>query len=79
MSIPTSNCVKALVEDLLDLKLLGRLSKEDLVAREAKYHSKCFLNLFNGHRKHIRNTTMESNDSQDNFIEGMNNPYLFRT
>ena len=71
--------MKALVEDLLDLKLLGRLSKEDLVAREANNHSKCFLNLFNGHRKHVRNTTMESNDSQDNLIEGVNNPYLFQT
>ena len=71
--------MKALVEDLQDLKMLGKLIEEDLVASEAKYHSKCFLNLFNRHCKHICNTTMESNDNQDNFIESMSNPYIFQT
>ena len=79
LSIPTSNCVKAMTEDLEDLKLLGKLSDGDMVATEAKYHSKCFLNLFNRHRKHIRNSTVESNNNQDNFIEGMNKPYIFQT
>ena len=74
LSIPTSNRVKAMAEDLEDLKLLGKLSEGDMVTTEAKYHSKCFLNLFNRHRKHIRNTTVESNNNQDNFIEGMNKP-----
>ena len=73
--------MKAIAEDLEDLKLLGKLSEVDMVTTEAKYHSKCFffLNLFNRHRKHIRNTTVESNDNQDNFIEGMNRPYIFQT
>ena len=79
MSIPTSNCVKAMAEDLENLKLLGKLSEGDMVSTEAKYHSKCFLNLFNRHRKHIRNTIVESKDNQDNFIEGMNKPYIFKT
>ena len=52
LSIPTSNRVRAMAEDLEDLKLLGKLSEGDMVATEAKYHSKCFLNLFNRHRKH---------------------------
>ena len=57
LSIPTSNRVKAMAEDLVDLKLLGKLSEGDMVATEAKYPGKCFLNLFNRHCKHIRNTT----------------------
>ena len=52
LSIPTSSRVKAMAEDLEDLKLLGKLREGDIVAKEAKYHSKCFLNLFNRHRKH---------------------------
>ena len=79
LSIPTSNRVKAMAEDLEDFKLLGKLSEGDMVAAEARYHSKCFLNLFNRHRKHIRNTTVESNDNQDNFIESMNKRYSFQT
>ena len=79
LSIPTSNRVKAMPEDLEDFKLLGKLSEGDMVTTEAKYHSKCFLNFFNRHRKHIRNTTVESNDNQDNFIESMNKHYIFRT
>ena len=54
LSIPTSNRVKAMAEDLEDFKLLGKLSEGDMVTTEAKYHNKCFLNLFNRHRKHIR-------------------------
>ena len=79
LPIPTSNRVKAVAEDLQDLKLLGKLIEGDMVATEAKCYSKCFLNLFNRHRKHIRNTTVESNDNQDNFIEGMNKFYIFQT
>ena len=59
--------------------MLGKLSEGDMVTTEAKYHSKCFLNLFNRHDKHIHNTTVESNDNQDDFIEGMNKPYIFQT
>ena len=79
LSIPTSNRVQAMAEDLEDLKLLGKFSEGDMVATEAKYHNKCFLNLFNCHRKHICNTTVDSNNNQDNFIEGMNKPYIFQT
>ena len=79
LSIPTSNHVKAMAEDLEDLKLLGKFREEDMVTTEAKYYSKCFLNLFNHHSKHICNTTVESNDNQDNFIEGINKPYIFQT
>ena len=42
LSIPTSNRVKAMAEDLDDLKLLGKFSEGDMVVTEAKYHSKCF-------------------------------------
>ena len=79
LSIPTSNRVRAMGEKLEDLKLLGKLSEGDMAATEEKYHSKWFLNLFNRHRKHIRNSTVESNDNQDIFIEGMNKPYIFQT
>ena len=79
LSIPTSNRVRAMAEKLEDLKLLGKLSEGDMVATEEKYHSKWFLNLFNRHRKHIRNSTVESNDNQNIFIEGMNKPYIFQT
>ena len=79
LSIPTSSRVKAMAEDLEDFKLLGKLSEGDMVTTEAKYHSKCFLNFFNRHRNHIRNTTVESNDNQDNFIESMNKHYIFQT
>ena len=79
LSIPTSNRVKAMAKDLEDLNLLGKLSEGDMVTIEAKQHSKCFLNLFNRHRKHIRKTNVESNDNQEKFIEGMNQPYIFQT
>ena len=79
LSIPTSNRVRAMAEKLEDLKLLGKLSEGDMVATEEKHHSKWFLNLFNRHRKHIRNSTVESNDNQNIFIEGMNKPYIFQT
>ena len=79
LSIPTSNRVRAMAEKLEDLKLLGKLSEGDMAATEEKYHSKWFLNLFNRHRKHIRNSTVESNDNQNIFIEGMNKPYIFQT
>ena len=79
LSIPTSNRMKAMAENLEYLKLLERLSEGDMVTTEAKYHSKCFLNLFNHHCKHICNTTVDPNNNQDNFIEGMNKPYIFQT
>ena len=71
--------MKAIAEDLENLNLLGKLSEGDMVTIEAKQHSKCFLNLFNRHRKHIRKTNVESNDNQEKFIEGMNQPYIFQT
>ena len=62
-----------------DLKLLGKLIEENMVTTEAKYHSKCFLNLLSCHCSHISNTTLESNNNQENFIEGMYKPYIFQT
>ena len=34
-----------------DTELLGRLSAGDMVALEAKYHTKCLLGLYNNARK----------------------------
>ena len=49
-----SNQVKGMANDLGYFRLLAKLSEGDMIATEAKYHSKCFLNLFNRH--HTRKT-----------------------
>ena len=69
MSLSISNRVKAMTNDLGDVRLLAKLSEGDMIATEAKYHSKCFLNLFNRHRNHIRKT--EQPNKEYDFIEGM--------
>ena len=71
LSIQTSNRVKRMAETLGDLKLLGKLSEGDMIATEAKYHSRCFLDLFNRHRKHNRNISMDSKSEQFKFLEGI--------
>ena len=69
MSFSISNRVKAMANDLGDVKLLAKLSEGDMIATEAKYHSKCFLNLFNRHRNHTQKT--EQPNKEYHFIEGM--------
>lgn len=70
LSIPTSNRIKTMAEELNDLKILGKLSEGGMIATEAKYHGKCILKLFNRYRKHTRKTTIDSNSEFD-FIEGI--------
>ena len=70
MSLSISHRVKAMASDLGDTWLLGKLSEGDMVATEAKYHSKCLLDLFNQHRRY-----MERNEKQPmreyDFLEGV--------
>ncbi len=69
MSLSISNRVKAMANALGDTRLLAKLIEGDMIATEAKYHSKCFLNLFNRHRNLMRQT--EQPNKEYDFIEGM--------
>ena len=68
LSIQLSNRVKRMAETFSDLKL-GKLSEGDMIATEAKYHSRCFLHLFNRHRKHTRNIFVDPKSEQYAFLE----------
>lgn len=70
-SIQASNRVQRMAETVGDLKILGKLSEGDMIATEAKYHSRCYLDLFNRHRKHNRNTLVDSNGGEFEFLEGI--------
>ena len=70
LSIQMNNRIRRMAEVLNDCKIVGKLSQGDMIATEAKYHVKCFLNFFNRYRKHTRGTTNDSNN-EFNFIEGM--------
>ena len=69
LSIRLSDRVNGMAQDLRDLKIIGKLSEGDMVATEAKYHSKCLLSYFNKHRQH-KSRTEESGEDCD-FIQGM--------
>ena len=60
-----------MAETVGDLKILGKLSEGDMIATEAKYHSRCYLDLFNRHRKHNRDTLVDSNGGEFEFLEGI--------
>ena len=56
LSFPTRDRVKAVAEDLEGVKLLGRFSEGDMIAKITKYQGKYISNLFNRDHKHKRKT-----------------------
>ena len=50
--------IRAIVTVLQDTNILARISDVgDLIAREAKYHLKCLVNLRNRYRSHVRKSS----------------------
>ncbi len=50
--------IRAMVTELQDTSLLARIvDVGDLIAREAKYHLKCLVNLRNRYRSHLRKSS----------------------
>jgi len=52
------------VELLQDTELLARLSSGDLIALEAKYHTKCLVGLYNRVRKHKTQERKDTNEEE---------------
>jgi hypothetical protein len=48
---------------LQDMDLIWKLSSGDLIAQEAKYHTKCLVALYNRKRKYTDSTTKDNSDS----------------
>ena len=63
-----SNKVKHIATEIGNTKLLAKLSEGDMVATEAKYHSKCLLELYNQYSDVNR---VQSNNEETNLIEGI--------
>ena len=49
-------CVKEIATELRDSNLLTKLAACDMVSTDAKYHRKCYVDLRNRFRSHIRKT-----------------------
>ena len=75
LSIRLSECVKSVVQDLNDSKIIGKLSEGDMVATEAKYHNKCFLSFFNQHSQ--QKSRAEDCDGECDFIKGILHKFGF--
>ncbi len=59
--------VKRCATKLLDHRLLAKVSSGDLVASEAKYHSKCLVALYNAAREKNQEEMMLK-ESQQKFV-----------
>lgn len=51
--------IRSMIMELQDTQLLSRIEGGDLIARDAKYHLKCLVNLRNRYRSHIRKFSLE--------------------
>ena len=60
--------VRKIALDLADTELLAKLSEGDMVATEAKYHSKCLVKLYNRYRNH--NEKKSADTAKIEFIQG---------
>ena len=45
-------CVRKMAQELVDTKLLAKLSEGDMIATEAKYHCNCLSRLYNAYLDH---------------------------
>ena len=62
--------IRAMVTELQDTHLLAKISDiGDLIAREAKYHLKCLVNLRNRYRNHVRKSSHLTRDTDEKLNE----------
>ena len=62
--------IRAMVAELQDTRLLAKIvDVGDLIAREAKYHLKCLVNLRNMYRSHIRKSSQKTQDMDEKLNE----------
>ena len=62
--------IRAMVTELQDTHHLAKISDiGDLIAREAKYHLKCLVNLRNRYRSHVRKSSQLTRDTDEKLIE----------
>ena len=47
-------CVRKISQELADTKLLAKLSEDDMVATETKYHWPCLAQFYNRYHNHNR-------------------------
>ena len=66
--------IRAMVTELNDTQLLGKIIGGDLIATEAKYHHKCLTKLRNRYRSHIR---MSNKETEKCTSEKMNESVAF--
>ena len=67
-TLKVSKKVKEIAGDMGDAKLLAKFSEGDMVATEAKYHSKCLLDFYYRYEKSKKSETIE--EASSNLIEG---------
>ena len=66
LTFDADTSIRAMVTELQDTRLLAKISDVgDLIAREAKYHLKCLMNLRNRYRSHIRKSSQLTQEISD--------------
>ena len=66
-TLQLSEKVNSMAIELGESNLIAKMSIGDMVATEAKYHKSCLNKIFNRYRS----LQMKSQDSDDNFLEGI--------
>jgi hypothetical protein len=78
-TIELDHRVRECAEILGDDVLMAKLSDSDLIAQEAKYHTKCLTNLYNDKRAHERRqrrTFASDTDSADSIVFAQLTTYI---
>ena len=70
LTFDADTSIRAIVTELHDTHLLAKVSDiGDLIAKEAKYHLKCLVNLRNRYRSYVRMSSQLTQDIDEKFNE----------
>ena len=70
LTFDANTSIRAMVTELQDTCLLAKIiDVGDLIAREAKYHLKCLVNLRNQYRSHVRKSSQQARDTDEKLNE----------
>ena len=61
--------VKKVAQELVDIKLLAKLSEGDMIATGAKYHRNCLIRLCNAYRDHYIWSSWSKKSGQNSALE----------
>ena len=61
--------VKEVAQELVDIKLLAKLSEGDMIATGAKYHRKCLIRLCSAYRDHNIWSSWSKKSGQNSALE----------